>query len=336
MNGKNPTVVFVSPGEIALEYGDFPEPKDGDVLIKTKKSLISIGTELTLFSGEYPRGSAWARRDLYPFTPGYCNVGEIIEIGKGVDTKLIGRRVASRSKHALYVTKTQNELKLVRDGVSDEEATFFALMEIVMNSVRRANIRLGESVVIYGAGLLGQLAARLCRLCGAMPVVVIDIAEKRLEMLPSDKQLILVNPNQIDAVAAVSTATNGRMADVVFEVTGNQNIIPSEFAFLHKQGRFVVLSSPRGPTSLDLHDFCNSPSFTIIGTHYNSHPPVETWDNPWTAQRNCELFFDMLLSKQIDVKSLITHREPWQNAPDIYRMLLKDRSQAMGIVFSWS
>jgi len=126
------------------------------------------------------------------------------------------------------------------------------------------------------------------------------------------------------------------MADLAFEVTGNASLIPSEFSALRKQGRFVILSSPRGKTEFDFHDLCNGPSFSIIGAHNFSHPPVATLDNPWTMERDAEFYFDLLSDGEIDVEKLISHRVNYAEAGDIYSQLLEDRSSAMGVIIDWS
>lgn len=336
MEEVNPTIVFERPEVVVIEKRQKPKPTENHVLILTKKTLISTGTELTILKGDFPKGSAWARYGKYPFVPGYDNVGVIIEVGSGINMDMVGRRVATYSEHAMYVCARQDELRFIPEGVTDEQAAFFTIAEIVMNSVRRANVRFGESVAIYGAGLLGQFAARFSRICGARPVMVIDISNYRLGMLPHDPAIVKLNPKEVDVATEVSRVTRGRMADVVFEVTGDPKLIPSEFECLHRQGRFVLLSSPRGPTLFDFHDLCNSPSFTIIGTHNSSHPPFETLDNPWTAHRHCELFFDLILSGEVEVDNLISHRVNYKSAPEVYKMLLADRTLAMGVILDWT
>ncbi|MGQ9515157.1 MAG: zinc-dependent alcohol dehydrogenase [Thermoproteota archaeon] len=335
MSEGNPTVVFTQPRKVTIENRPIPVPGQGELLIKTSRTLISIGTELTILNGQYPPDSAWSQYGRFPFTPGYNNIGEVIDVGPNVDRKWIGCRVASYGPHALYVKEMEDSVRNIHRDIPDDYAVFFTIAEIVMNGVRRSRAEWGDTVAIYGAGLLGQLTARFCRICGAMPIFVIDVAESRLKLLPDDPLVVKLNPNEVDIVSAVEKGTRGRMASVVFEVTGDPNLIPSEFKILRRQGRFVVLSSPRGKTIFDFHDLCNSPSFTIIGAHNSSHPRYATPDNPWTNKRHAELFFDLVADNQIDVSRLISHRVSYKKAVEIYEMLLKDRSQAMGVLFEW-
>lgn len=330
---NNPTVVFPKPKTVIVEDKEIPRIKGDEVLIRTERSLVSIGTELTILSGEFPPQSYWANYGKYPFTPGYDNIGMVVDAGPDADRSLIGKTVASYLPHAMYVSASQKDIMLVPQGVSMDEASFFTIAEIVMNGVRRSQLSFGESVVIYGAGILGQLTARICKMAGAMPVIVVDVSDNRLEYLPGN--IVKINPLKQDVASEVERLTKGRMADIVFEVTGNQNLIVEEFKCLRRLGRFVVLSSPRGPTYIDLHDYCNAPSFTIIGAHNMSHPPVETLNNPWSRRRHVELFFDMLQNGELDVSKLITHKVPYKDAPEIYGQLLKDRTKALGVILVW-
>lgn len=328
-------MVFTQPRQVAIEDRGIPVPKEGELLIKTRRTLISTGTELTILNGQFPRDSAWANYGKFPFVPGYNNIGEVIGAGPNVDREWIGKRVASYGSHALYVIAGAESVRTIERDVPEDQVVFFTIAEIVMNGVRRGRIDWGDAVALYGAGLLGQLTARFCRLCGARPVFVIDVANNRLRYLPDDPQVVKLNPNEIDVVSAVDKGTRGRNASVVFEVTGSAALIPSEFRVLRRQGRFVVLSSPGGETTFDFHDLCNSPSFTIIGAHNSSHPAHATPENPWTMKRHFELFVDLLADGELDVSPLISHREPYKRAVELYQMLLSDRSQAMGVMLEW-
>lgn len=333
----DPVVVFKSPKQVIVEDRPRPAPARGELLIRTRRTLISTGTELTVLAGGYAADSAWAQYcGKFPFDPGYNNVGVVEAAGEGVDAAWVGRRVASYGPHAAWVVQAAASVHRIPDAVPDERAAFWTIAEIVMNGVRRGGVQWGEAAAVCGLGLLGQLAVRFCLHAGARPVIAVDVADARLRLLPRDPAVASVNPAQTDAAAAARTATRGRMADVVFEVTGNADLIPGQFALLRPQGRYVVLSSPRGATpNFNFHDLCNAPSFTIIGAHNSSHPPQETPATPWTKARHVELFFDLVAEGKIEVDSLVSHRATAQKAPELYAMLLKDRSRAMGVVLEW-
>lgn len=331
----NETIVFEAPKSVAIEDRERPAPDPGEVLIETTRTLVSTGTELAVLSGEYSANSQWANHATYPFDPGYNNIGEVIETGSGVDSIDVGQRVATYGSHAEYTVASGDACRPVPDDVSDDEAAFFTISEIVMNGVRRSDLAWGETVAVYGLGLLGQFTVRCCRIAGARPVVALDLATDRLEFVPEDAAVRTVNVAKDDPETELREATGDRLADVVFEVTGNPDAITDELDVLRDQGRFVVLSSPRGETAFDFHDHCNAPSYRIIGAHNSSHPPVETPANPWTNHRHAELFFDLIQADELRVDPLVSHRAAYADAASIYDALLDDRSEAMGVLLEW-
>ncbi|WP_198667985.1 zinc-binding alcohol dehydrogenase [Saliphagus sp. LR7] len=331
----NQTVVFSDVATVTVEDRPIPDPGTEQVLIRSDRTLVSTGTELTVLSGDVPAGSTWDDHIEYPFTPGYNNVGTVVKAGEDVEGITEGQRVATYGSHAEYVSADADACRPIPEGVSDDAAVFFTIAEIVMNGIRRGEATWGEHAVVYGLGLLGQLAVRISQAAGARPVVGFDVADSRLEYLPDDPGVVGANPIEDDATTVVRDASGGRLADVVFELTGNPDVIADEFDVLRDQGRFVVLSSPRGETAFDFHDHCNSPSYTIIGAHNSSHPSVATPRNPWTQHRHAELFFEYLADDTFGVESLISHREPVSEAPRLYDTLLADRTDAMGVVLEW-
>jgi 2-desacetyl-2-hydroxyethyl bacteriochlorophyllide A dehydrogenase len=333
----NPLVVIPKAGEVRFEDHPIAQPGTGEVTIRTRRTMISTGTELTILAGQFPAESAWADYGRYPFRAGYSAAGEVFAVGEGVTGLSVGDRVAAPSPHARFATVSSDLVTPVPDErVPLEQVPFGTLGQTVMNGVRRSGAGWGDAVVVFGAGLLGQLAVRFCRLVGARPVIAVDVARDRLDRLPRDEAIVPVDAANVDVPTAVAEATRGRMADVVFEVTGNPELIPAEFATLKPcDGRVVMLSSPRGPSSFDFHDLCNRPSHTIIGAHIDSQPERSTAANPWTGSRNSELFFDLIAAGELDLGPLITHRRGYRATPDAYLELLEDRSHALAVILDW-
>ena len=332
---KNPAIVFEKPKKVIIQDIGMPTVGKEDLLIRTSRTLISTGTEITVLNGEFPDNSAWSDYGKFPFHPGYDNIGVVVETGKGVDKKWIGRKVATYGAHSRYVAMPFSKARVIHRDIPDGQAVFFTISEIVMNGIRRGTVQWGESVAVYGLGLLGQMAVRFCRLCGARPVIAIDTAPERLAHLPKDPGIIPVNPLKENLKEIAMDATRGRQVDVAIELTGKPDLIPGEIGILRPLGRFVVLSSPQNKTVFDFHDLCNARSYTIIGAHNMSHPPEATPLCPWSNLRHAEIFFDLIADGEIDVAPLISHRASYTEAPKLYDVLMRDRSKAMGIVLNW-
>ena len=332
---RNEAIIFPERGVVRVEPCEVPEPAAGEVLIRTRATLVSTGTELTALMAAYPPDSSWATMFPFPVRPGYDNVGEVVALGADVAPAWLGRRVATLEPHARYVVAAAQACRRVPDDVSDEQASFFTIAEIVMNGVRRSRLTWGETAVVYGAGLLGQLTAQVCLQAGASTVVVVDVAPARLALLPDDPRLHALDPRASDVAGVVRAATRGRMAEVVFEVTAEPGLVVQQIGVLREQGRLVVLSSPRGPVTIDLHDHCVAPSISIIGAHNMSHPTAATLADPWVPERHCELFFDLVRHGVLDVDRLISERTSYRDAPALYEQLQRDRSGVMGAVLRW-
>ncbi len=327
------SLVFNQPFQAQWETVDLPEPGPGEMLIRTRKTLISTGTELTAYSGDFPPNSVWAGYVQYPWRQaGYSNVGEVVALGPDVSGYQVGQRVASWGRHASYNLQPLSQVQAIPDDVSDDQALFWNLGKTVMNGVRLARIALGEAVVLVGAGILGQLATQYVTLSGAFPLIVVDLSERRLEMARNHGATHTLIGGRKELLADISRITRGRMADVAFEITGNQNVIPSVLRMVRRLGRVILLGSPRGKVEVDFHDEVHTLGLQMIGAHVTTHPAVETPYNPWTATRNGELFFDLVMAGRLQVDDMITHRYPWQEAPAAYEMLAANRTQAMGVV----
>src|SRR3954451_23943628 len=182
---QNPPLVFPAPGVAVLEERSVPSPGPGEVLLRTRRTLISPGTELTILSGAFPQGSAWDRYGQFPFVAGYSAAAEVAALGEGVESVQVGELVAAGTPHALWATAPERAVSPLRGAdVPLELMPFATLAATVMNGVRRSGVAWGESVVVFGLGLLGQLAVRYCRLCGARPVLGVDLIDARIALLP--------------------------------------------------------------------------------------------------------------------------------------------------------
>jgi 2-desacetyl-2-hydroxyethyl bacteriochlorophyllide A dehydrogenase len=328
--------VFPAPRAVEIREESVAAPAEGEVLIRAVRSLISTGTEMTAYTGDFPREkSAWANYVRYPFRTGYSHVGQVVEVGAGVEGLPTGALVFSHAAHASLVVQKARDVVRVPDGVSPELAALASISAIAMNGVRMAEIALGEAVVVVGLGIVGQLALRYARLNGAYPLIALDISDERLATARAAGATHVVNSSREDPIEVVRSITRGRMADVAFEVTGNPSVIPSLPPLLRRAGRLVLLGSPRGRTSIDFHDEVHTFGLRVIGAHASNHPRVETPDNVWTRARNVELFLDFLGARLIDVSSLITHRFPWRQAAEVYRLLDEDRTRTLGVILDW-
>jgi len=336
---KNYRVVFTAEKVAQIEECPMPGALEPDqVLVRTDVSQISTGTELSmLVPSDSEPDSAWVtKRSNFPVYPGYSNSGTIVAVGADVDPSYVGKHVCTGAPHVKYYAAALKNCIFMADNVDQEESIFASLAGVCLASIRVSEILPGDTVVVYGAGIVGQLTARFAKVAGALKVFVVDLSEYRLNLLPDDPSFIKVNPSEIaDVPAFIKEHNDGALARVVFETTGNQHVIPSELKCVTKCGKLIITSSPKGKSMIDF-DFVSVMGITIIGAHnWSAHPPVATPQNPWSVASERPYFIKMLEMEQISVKNLVSHRFNYKDAADAYNMLIADRGSAMAAHLIW-
>ena len=328
-------LVFPGPQRVAWENDLVAPPQRGEVLVETRRSLISIGTELAFFSGREWTNPGVGTLPKYPAYPGYSNAGVVTAVGADVAAWQVGDRIAGSGRHATrQVARRLDGAARVANAVSDEEATFCTLGATVLNAYRRGAPQLGECAVVVGQGLLGQLAVQLLRLGGCDPVIAIDLEASRLALTQAvGAATHCIAPGREDVVAAVHDLSAGRGADIVFEATGLTQTYDLAFALTRPHGRVVGLGSPRYPAMVDMQQVHIKP-LHVIGAIGN-HPTAESQENRWTRGAHTAYFMSLLAEGRVNVRDLITHRVPAASAPEVYPKLLADRTAYLGVILEW-
>lgn len=340
-------LVFTAPGRAEVERVTLDPPAAGQALVRGEWSLISTGTEMTAYAGDFPAGaSAWAAYIRYPFYPGYSLVGVVEAVGEGCALQ-VGERVAVEAAHQSRVLVQAPAAAPflgaagrhgaaaavpVPEATGAQEATFQTLARVVLNGLRLSEAALGESVAVLGCGLLGQLAIRFARLAGAMPVAAIDLSRARLERSRQSGADLALCPDDGDPADGLRAANGGRLADVVIDVTGAPASFVAATRLARDMGRVVLLGSPRGPVTVDLHDDVHSRGLRVLGAHASTTPRQETPFTPWTMRRNVEFFFALLAAGRLGVSDLVSHRFALSEADQAYALLDADRTRAMGVL----
>lgn len=332
----NKYICFPEPRRVVVETETAPVPQAGELLVATTRTLISTGTESIVltknFTDDNPSWGNWVR---YPFRAGYLHVGRVVAVGPDVVGWTAGDRVATRHPHASHIVVQANEAVRIPANVSDEEATWMGLGQIVQVGIRAAKHELGDTVAIIGLGLLGQVACQYARVLGARTIIAIDTAPARLEFAKSSGATHVLPMTAGEALASVRAITGGAGVDVVYDVTGNYRVLPTALPLLRDFGRLVMLGTTGSPEKQTLCDDLVRRGLQIIGAHA-VHAPRRS-DNPaaWTAKKMHELFLHYLSTRQINVSGLITHTFAPDDAPKAYELLERERATAMGVLFRW-
>jgi len=330
-------VLWLSPGTVAVEPFEPREPGDGEVLVRSEVSLISPGTERAfLLSLDNAKGT-------FPSTGGYSLVGTVIAQGKGVTKPAVGARIVCASSHASHATVRAERCVEVPSELPSETAAFFNLMAIAMQGIRKARIEIGESVVVFGAGLIGQCAMQLARASGATPVVALDLDAGRREHAAHVSADIAMDPKAdgfesslLDRVRSSANPPNGA-PQVVIEATGYPDAILGAMSVAGWMARVVLLGSTRGETErVNFYRDVHKKGLVLLGAHASSIPGSESHPGHWTWVANVQLILRLLAAGRLNVTDLITDRVAAENAPSVYAKIAAWQPSVLGAILNWA
>ena len=351
-------------GETCLEEIPVPKPGNGALLIRTTHSLVSLGTEkmLVQFSkanlvqkakqqpdkvkqvldkiksdGLFPTVETVFKRLEEPLPLGYCNAGVVVETGKGVTGFAVGDRVASNGKHAEYVCVPQNLVAKVPDGVTNEEAAFTVIGSISLQGIRLCKPEFGETIVVIGLGLLGQLAVQML-LANGCRVIGVDIDKRKCDMAAEWGAMVINSGAGDDPVKMVLEATSGTGTDgVIITASARTNDIISQAAGMsRKRGRIILV----GVVGLNINraEFYEKELTFQVSCSYGPGRYDENYEQKgidyplpfvrWTEKRNFEAILEAIDKGHLNVKELVTESVKLDDYNNIYDAMGKSKSIA--------
>ena len=356
-------------GDTILAEVPRPQAGGGNLLIRTLSSVVSLGTEKMLI--DFGKAGWLAKAKQQPdkvkqvlakirtdglvatykavqakldtsIPLGYANCGFVLEApaGSGFD---VGDLVVSNGPHAEVVSVPVNLCARVPDGVASDAAAFTVIGSIALQGVRLMQPTLGETIVVTGLGLIGQLAVQILR-AGGCRVIGIDFDERKCELARGFGAEVVNLGAGADPVAVAQQFTEGRGVDGVLVTASTRSSEPIHQAanMCRKRGRIVLV----GVTGLELSraDFYEKElSFQVSCSYgpgrYESNYEGKGMDYPigfvrWTEQRNFEAFLNLLAERKVDIAPLISHRFDFDQALEGYGKVSDGR--AMGIVLEYS
>ena len=317
------------------------------MLVRATRSLVSLGTERMLV--EFGRGGWFSKARQQPerfravlakarsegvFTTiravrsklaqpiplGYCHVGLVLDAG-GVAGFAAGDRVVTNSPHAEVVSADPAFTARIPDAVSDEHAAFTPLGAVALQGLRLVDAQPGETVVVMGLGLIGQLAIRLLRARGVVVVGVDPDAAKRATALQAGA---LVPSDLTQLPSLLPSAAAGVL---ITASTASDEPVNQAARLCRRRGRVVLV----GVTGLALNraDFYqNEVSFQVS----RSYGSADSADSS-SARANFDEVLALMASGALDVTPLLTSRHAFAESPKIYDDLR--RPGAFGLVIEY-
>lgn len=323
---KAQRLVFPEANKCEMESFDLPDaPEAGKVLVKNRSSLISPGTELALYCGTHRAinvpTNKWAK---YPFRPGYCAIGEVLA-DAGSFKK--GDRVLHAGPHGTYAMPGIDDCVLVPTNVNDELAPFYKMLVISMTAIRLAPVRVGERVLVIGMGIVGNFAAQLYNLCGAIDVIGSERSPGRMQKAAACG-IAPVFDTTNKPLADCFSQTDTPLPELVIEAIGQAATITEAMKIVKVRGRVVLLGSPRKVQEFDPYFDVHAKGTQIIGAHGN-------WYDAAQQKADAPLLWKWIATEKIRVAPLITHRVTLEQAMGMYPNLRDKPEEYMGVVVKY-
>jgi predicted dehydrogenase len=367
--------ILIKPGKAVLEEVPAPQVESGTILVCVKYSCISIGTEMSgLKSSETP---LWKRALKEPKKvkkvlemaamqgiskthkliknavssgqpTGYSAAGIVLEIGEGVEDIVAGDYVACAGAqcayHAEIIRIPRNLAVKIPENVNFKTASTVTLGAIALQGVRRAQPTLGETFVIIGLGIIGQITAQILKANGCRTIGT-DIDPERVHMAEKmglDMGLYPDCGNQIEQVARM---TDGIGCDgvIITAATPSHKVVSTAFQMCRKKGRVVLV----GDVGLNLNrsDFYQKELDFFISTSYGPGRYDNVYeenglDYPvsyvrWTENRNMLEYLRLLSQGNVQVDPLIDKIYPIEKATEAYESLKENGQKPLLVLLSY-
>src|SRR5215212_7100673 len=272
-----------------------PPPGPGEIRVETIASAVSAGTELLVYRGEVPQDlrldlPTFAGSYKLPIKYGYAAAGRVLDTGPDVERISPGN----------------------------------------LNVVHDTPVRLGETALVFGQGVVGLLVALLLKRAGAGPVLIVDPLEERRKTALAAGADEAFGPERLKE--RVAEITGGRGADVAIETSGSGAALQGAIEAVATEGTVIVASwYGTKPVTLSLGGHFHRGRVRLRSSQVSRSNPelAPRWD------RDRRMYTVIGLLSQLELKKLISHRIPFEEAPEAYPLLDKRPGEALQVIFTY-
>ncbi len=349
--------LMVNDGSVKLIDTPAPTVKSNCVIVETKYSVVSAGTErsLTSFGGKNLIGKAMERPDQVaqvldkmatdgilstvdaafnrlsdPMPMGYSAVGTVTACGRGVTELAAGDTVAmvGQAYHAEVNRVAKTMVAKIPNTVTDiKQYSMCALGGIALQGIHQANVVAGETVAVIGLGLIGHITARILNAYGC-DVIAYDVVDKTL---PGTRLKAFIRSDDANAGDVTRGLTHGRGVDKVIITAATNSNAPMDLAAEIARDRATICMIGVTQMNIDRRPYYKKElSFTIARSYgpgrYEPSYEEQAVDYPighvrFTEGRNVEEFVRLISERRADFSDLITHVIPFEEAARAYEMI---------------
>lgn len=325
--------------DLKVEDVEVPEVKDGEVLVKVK-AATTCGTDLKIFQRGYVE-----KVIKLPAIFGHEWAGEVAEVSKGLEWPRKGMRVrAGNSAPCLHCSMCQRgkynlcenmiwlwgayaeyikvparmvlmNMQGVPDGISYEEAAITEPLACVLHGIEQANVKLGDTVAIIGAGPIGLLHLLTVKKMGAGRTIMIDLVDERLgfaEKLGADAT---VNSGKENVETRIRELTGGYGADVAIEAIGLSATWEQALKLARKGGTVLEFGGCPPGTEIKVNaEMLHYGELTVMGTFH-------------TTPLHFRRALNLIATRTIDVRPLVTRKMKLDNIKEAFGILSTSKNE---------
>ena len=364
-------------GDMIIQEVPYPQLGKGFVIVKNHFSIISAGTEgstvktarksligkakerpqqfkqvIETFNKQGPLQTYRAvMKKLDSYSPlGYSCAGEVIEVGENVTEFEVGDKVACAgagyANHAEIVAVPVNLCVKLDNKINLKNAAYNTLGAISMQGVRQADLRVGESCLVIGMGLLGQLSSLILKASG-VTVVGVDVSASAVKQAVDNNAVDLgLTRDEVGIAEKIGALTNGHGTDAVIIAAATNSLDPINFAgsVARKKGKVIILGDV--PTGFERDPYWYHKELELKMScsygpgRYDINYEEKGIDYPlpyvrWTEKRNMQSFQNLLFKKIIDIGYLTTHEFDFDNAKDAFDLVVSKNEPYIGIALKY-
>jgi threonine dehydrogenase-like Zn-dependent dehydrogenase len=353
-------LVITGPRQLDVLERRLPDPGPDDVVVQTLFSGISHGTEMNVYRGLAPQWSKRYDRDLrlfvpaspatdaglpeqgywtagdthwgYPLAYGYANIGRVVALGSTVNNLQLGELVYAYQPHqTAFVAPAASVIRLP-ELANPAVGVLYSHLNTAYGGVLDADIRLDDTVVVFGQGVVGLLVTQFLRRTAARRIITVETlpARQRLSLQCGADECL--DPSQVDVALTVRERTGGRGADVVIEASGAYPALQEAIRTAAPNTTVVALSWYGGTgAALALSDEFHHNRITIRSSQVGGIAPELAATH--SLSRRADQIKDWFGELQLDL--LLTTIVPFTAAADAYRLIDEHGADAIQVVLHY-
>ena len=344
--------------DVVLETAAIADaPGPGEILVETEKSFISAGTELANYTALDPTVLVPGSWNSYPWASGYANAGHVVATGASVQGLNPGDRVFTFGKHASHhlanlldpsaiaVQSEGDDRRATSDmvvkipaGVSSEDAAAARMAGVAITSLRVSTAQAGDWVVVFGLGMVGNLAAQYFTIQGCNVIGVDPMAARRT--LAQQVGIEYVVGGDADEIkSTILEITGGHGADTAIDAVGDSLVVDQASQVAAHAGEVIILGSPRAPHDGNLTSLIRPVHWDFVrfkGALEWQFPRYPIRGQRHSTYGNIRTYLDLIRRGKLKIGELISHRFRPDDIKTAYENLLNDKEHYWGVILDWT